>query len=147
MGSESGGPLGSAGEAAVLRTQRVHRSILSLLQDLGRADDLSTILGLLGDLCGVLPDHFADEEGADGLFEALRLARPEVHPRRKFLQEEHRKMIQALEALREQAAGGHWELARVKRELAALLRQVRRHERAESVLIADVYYLDEGGSG
>jgi hypothetical protein len=38
-------------------------------------------------------------------------------------------------------------LARTREDLFGFMEMVRRHERAETRLVADTYYLEEGGSG
>lgn len=135
------------GNDAIRLTHEAHRTIGVQIEELSSSPDLETTARRLASFAEVLAAHFADEEAPDGLFDVLRFKRPEVHPRLKFLEEEHRRMLQALEVLRGAAGGTGWPFSRMQREVASFLYQLRRHERAEGRLIADVYYLDEGGTG
>ena len=140
--------IASGGEQDAIRlTHEAHRTIGVQTEELASSPDLATTARRLASFVEVLAAHFADEEAPDGLFDVLRLKRPEVHPQLKFLEEEHRRMMQALEVLRGAAGDDDCSFSRMQREVATFLYQLRRHERAEGRLIADVYYLDEGGTG
>ena len=132
---------------AIRLTHEAHRTIGVQIEELASSPDMETTARRLASFAEVLEAHFADEEAPDGLFDVLRFKRPEMHRRLKFLQEDHRRMMQALEVLRAAAGDDGWSFSRMQREVASFLYQLRRHERAEGRLIADVYYLDEGGTG
>jgi hemerythrin len=131
---------------ASARIARAHEKIVGLLGELEAAGDSDRMLQVLEQLARLLPGHFADEEGVDGLFEELGTMRPAVDSRLKFFQQEHREMLEALEALRARVREQR-DPSRIGEETAAFVRKVRTHERAESHLILDTYFVDEGGSG
>jgi hypothetical protein len=127
--------------------ERSHRVILGFLDDLGEAKTPSQIHTVLDMLEQLLSEHFSDEEGPDGLFEELRDARPANDSRLKSLQREHREILQTLQALREQVRDVERCLRAINSDKADFLRLVRGHERAESSLVMDTYFVDDGGSG
>lgn len=144
-------------EPILVRIERDHRRIVNFyLKELAAAQEPSRILELLDPLPEMLSKHFADEEGPDGLYDGLRAIRPTLDPELKSLRGEHRKVLKTVKALRERlreiAAPQGVEqprerLASIREELSAFMEMVRRHERAETRLVADTYYLEEGGSG
>jgi Skp family chaperone for outer membrane proteins len=104
----------------------------------------------------MLSKHFADEEGPDGLYDGLRAIRPSLDSEIKSLRGEHRKVLEAVEALRQQlqeldqqerTEDRQERLDRIREEMSAFMELVRSHERTETRLVADTYYLEEGGSG
>lgn len=160
MGSErTGVQSGSAepDEPVSLRIERAHRRILEVFDRQPKeAGELAQTRALLDTLPRMLTEHFAEEEGLEGLFEAMRAARPAIDPQLKFLCREHREILEAIETLerrvRELEAGLEPErrellLARLRENVDALVGRIRRHEQAESRLVADVFYDEEGGSG
>lgn len=143
----SRGGKGSSKESAPASSlERAHEGILRLLKDL-QAAEASGMPPLLDALAALLPDHFADEEREDGLFEQLRSDRPAVDARVKALQREHKEILRALDALTEatrQLAEHH---GRLEEQKSAFLRRLRAHERIETRLVMDTYLVDEGGPG
>jgi hypothetical protein len=104
----------------------------------------------------MLSKHFADEEGPDGLYDGLRAIQPSLDQELKSLRGEHRRVLKTVKALRERlreiaypegAEQPRERLAAIREEMSAFMEMVRRHERAETRLVADTYYLEEGGSG
>jgi hypothetical protein len=135
------------GGPALTRVQRAHRKIVGLVSELEEAQDRARISPLLSELSSILPDHFADEEGVDGLFEQLRIQRPEIHSRLKSIQREHRSLLQGLQALQAKVDEEGLDPERIEEEKAAFVRRLRGHERTENLVVLDVYLEDEGGSG
>ena len=65
-------------------------------------------------------------------------------------------MLEAVEALRRQvrevdqmegAEAQQERLAGIREDMSSFMEMVRSHERTETRLVADTYYLEEGGSG
>jgi hypothetical protein len=83
-----------------------------------------------------------------------RIALPD--PELKSLRGEHRRVLKAVKALRQQlreidqlegAEEQKERLGRIREDMSAFMELVRCHERTETRLVADTYYLEEGGSG
>ncbi len=144
-------------EPLLARIERAHRQIVnSVLTELAAAQEPSRIRELLDPLPEMLSKHFADEEGPDGLYDGLRAIRPSLDSELKSLRGEHRRVLEAVEALRrqlreldqlERAEDQEERLGRIREDMSAFMEMVRRHERTETRLVADTYYLEEGGSG
>jgi hemerythrin len=144
-------------EPILARIERDHRQIVNFyLKELAAAQEPSRIRELLDPLPEMLSKHFADEEGPDGLYDGLRAIRPSLDSEIKSLRGEHRKVLEAVEALRQQlqeldqqerTEDRQERLDRIREEMSAFMELVRSHERTETRLVADTYYLEEGGSG
>jgi hypothetical protein len=144
-------------EPLLARIERAHRQIVnSVLAELAAAQEPSRIRELLDPLPEMLSKHFADEEGPDGLYDGLRAIRPSLDSELKSLRGEHRRVLEAVEALRrqlreldqlERAEDQEQHLGRIQEDMSAFMELVRSHERTETRLVADTYYLEEGGSG
>jgi len=144
-------------ETILARIERDHRQIVNFyLQELAAAQEPSRIRELLDPLPELLSKHFADEEGPDGLYDGLRAIRPSLDSELKSLRGEHRRVLEAVEALRQQlreidqlerTEDRQERLGRIREEMSAFMALVRSHERTETRLVADTYYLEEGGSG
>jgi hemerythrin len=144
-------------ESTLERVEREHREIVHFyLKELAAAQEPSRLRELLEPLPEMLSKHFADEEGPDGLYDGLRAIRPTLDSELKSLRGEHREVLKAVKALRQQV----WEIDQLERaeeqqerldqireEMSAFMEMVRRHEQTETRLVADTYYLEEGGSG
>jgi hypothetical protein len=156
-GSSSRDQPGGPDEPILARIERDHRHIVNFyLSELAAAREPSRIRELLDPLPEMLSKHFADEEGPEGLYDGLRAIRPSLDPELKSLRGEHRSVLKAAEELRREireidqlgrAENQAQRLARTREELSAFMEMVRRHERAETRLVADIYYREEGGSG
>ena len=144
-------------EPLLARIERDHRQIVHFyLKELAAAQEPSRIRELLDPLPELLSKHFADEEGPDGLYDGLRAIQPCLDSELKSLRGEHRRVLKAVKALRrqvqeidqlERAEDQKERLGRIGDELSAFMELVRCHERTETRLVADTYYLEEGGSG
>jgi hemerythrin len=134
-------------EDAWKRVQQEHRKIVALLTDLGEAKGPERILEVVNELGGILPGHFADEEGPRGFFEEIRMLRPDMDPRLRRLHQQHGEIVQALDAVVAQAAAKTKNPAGIERTTSALCEMLRAHERIENQLITDFYLTDEGGAG
>ena len=140
----------------VLQVEDSHRRIRSDLEVLEKRDDLAQIGDAVDDLPGLLKEHFREEEKTGGLFDEIQSLRPEVGPRLDLLRQEHRDILQALKSLQRQL-GEVEEMARrgelqglhddIRVGKATFLQLLHRHERTESSLVADTYYMEDGGSG
>jgi hemerythrin len=127
------------------RIERDHVRITRILADLEETPELERALELLRELAGFMPQHFAAEEGQDGLFDELLAIRPAVDSRLKLLCREHREIVEALEALEVLMLEAQKGLAQVGEAKADFVRKIREHERKESHTVMNVYLTDEGG--
>jgi hemerythrin len=129
----------------VTRVRRAHKGIAGLLDDLDGSRSPDRNAEILSELGELLPRHFADEEAPDGLFDHLRARRPRIHEQLEALREEHRSILEILQALRAAKASTRDEASRMENLKGAFLRKLRGHERNENLLVMDVYFQDEGG--
>ena len=144
-------------ESTLERVEREHRQIVNFyLKELAAAQEPSRLRELLDPLPEMLGKHFADEEGPDGLYDGLRAIQPTLDSELKSLRGEHREVLKAVKALRQQvreidqlerAEEQRERLGQIREEMSAFMEMVRRDERTETRLVADTYYLEEGGSG
>jgi len=140
----------------VSRIVDTHSRIRSDLDVLDKSEEMSEIRAVVDDLPGLLKEHFQDEEKPGGLFDELQSLRPVFDAQLKFLREEHREILQALEGLHRQLGAADDEVQAGVREqrhdhivtsAAAFVELIRHHERIESRLVAATYYSEDGGSG
>lgn len=118
------------------------RETLGMIEASGEA---ARLVPLLEDLRAELETHFAEEEGAGGLAEAVGASAPRHMRHLEALLAEHRQLLAALDALlaRGQAllTGPVREFVR---ETRALSRRLRRHEAQETELLSDAVHADIG---
>jgi hypothetical protein len=133
------------------RIEDDHRELRSRLDALTNKADRAGVLSSLHELPKMLGEHFADEEVAGGLYEELARRNPGLEKKLDALRQEHRELLQELEALGGElpSAGGADSAIDedLQRSIDRCADRLRRHEHAESEMIADVYYSDEGGRG
>ncbi|MEE9281042.1 MAG: hemerythrin domain-containing protein [Myxococcota bacterium] len=129
------------------RAEWTHRELYKLLQELEEARQTSAITELLDDLARLLRRHFAEEEGAGGLFAELEAARPANGSRLRSLRSEHRKIWQSLEERLKRVREPERTLRWIRRDVSTLVARIRGHEDREIALVMDTYLIDEGGSG
>ena len=133
------------------RIEDDHRVLRSRLEALTNAEDRRGILSRLQELPKMLAEHFADEEEAGGLFDDLARRCPPICEELELLRAEHRAILEELEALSRELqsapepSGAIGETTTLG--VSRCVERLRRHERAEAKMIADVYYTDEGGRG
>jgi hypothetical protein len=142
--------------ATFSRIEAAHQRIRNDLAVLGKSDDLGEIRAVVDNLSDLLKEHFQDEVKRGGLFEELESLRPGLSPQLKSLSEEHREIMQALDGLQQELRGvdpltevdeleerhDHIRVA-----VAVFLQLIHQHERIESRLVADTYYIEDGGFG
>ena len=136
------------------RIEEDHRTLRSRLDALAAATTRTALLEGLLALPELLHEHFVREEEFDGLFDDLRTRRPSMAPRLDALSDEHRVILEELDALSKQLKGRMDAERAVEqisepmmKDVAHWLERMRRHEHEESRMISDVYYTDEGGHG
>jgi hemerythrin-like domain-containing protein len=140
----------------VSRIVETHRRIRSDLAVLEKSDKASEIRSVVEDLPGLLKEHFEDEEKPGGLFDELATLHPVCDSQLESLRREHREILEALEGLQRQFQ----EADRVSQvgeleqrydhifgSASAFIELIRHHERIESLLVANTYYTEDGGSG
>jgi len=139
----------------VLRVEDTHQQIRSDLQVLEKSDDLGQIGTVVAELPGLLKEHFRDEEKPGGLFDEIESLRPALASQLVRQREEHREIMRALEELQRQLGSldelGPGERQQLHDDIrvskATFLQLIHLHERAESRMVADTYYTEDGGSG
>jgi hypothetical protein len=140
----------------VSRVVDTHRRIRSDLEVLDTSEDLAEIRAVVGELPGLLKEHFHDEERPGGLFDELLSLRPVFDSKLKYLRGEHREIIQALDGLQREIAAmddvhrigdDEQRLDHIRMSAASFLKLIHHHERIESRLVADTFYSENGGSG
>jgi hypothetical protein len=125
-----------------------HAALRRALDLLEGTRDLERLLPQLASLRRLLVEHFAGEEAADGLHAAVGEAAPSLFPALDHLFEEHRHLIEDLDALIDRAtrlAAGP--LAEVLAAVAGLAGRLRHHEERENSLLGDSLYTELGGRG
>jgi hypothetical protein len=128
-----------------------HRQLRGRLETLTDGADRAGILSNLQELPKKLAAHFGDEETVGGLYDDLAQRSPGVIDKLDALRAEHRSILDEFEEVsravqNDPAAGGSLSEATMG-SVARCVGRLRQHERAESTMIADVYYEDEGGRG
>ncbi len=142
---------GTGDEHAAERIEDDHRELRSRLEALTNTADRAGALSSLQELPKLLGEHFADEEVAGGLYDDLARRSPGLADKLDTLRREHREILEDLETLSrdlQHPAGPQAQLSEdARRRVNRCADRLRRHEHAESGMIADVYYADEGGRG
>jgi len=127
------------------RIAREHRQLSELLDCIEGISAPDRLEIELEGLRALLEAHFAGEEDADGLHEAVGRSTPHLLPAVQHLFDEHREFLADLEALTgracELAAGPVAELCAGVCGLAARL---RAHEARENDLFGESVYADVG---
>lgn len=140
----------------VSRIVDTHRRIRSDLEVLDKSEEVDEIRFVVDDLPELLKEHFHDEEKPGGLFDELESLRPAFDSQLKFLRQEHREIMQAIEDLQRQfreadevTQAGELEQRHdhIRVSATAFLQLIRHHERIESRLVGNTYYTEDGGSG
>jgi hypothetical protein len=128
------------------RIRAEHGAIVALVTELGETRDLARMAGVVDKLLEILPGHFAREERSDGLFEELQLAQPAVGSQIEALSQDHRRIEEAVAAMRDELRSVTQALDHVEETKVALAEMLATHERAENLLILEIFLTDEGGS-
>lgn len=122
-----------------------HRSLRETLGRVAATSELTHLVRLLEDLRAQLEPHFAEEEGEDGLAEAVGSAAPQHLRQLDRLMAEHRVLLAALDgliaqgrALLSEAVGDY------VGEVRALSRRLREHEAQETALLSEALHADIG---
>ena len=122
-----------------------HRVLRETLGRIAATNELTLLVRLLDDLRAQLEPHFAEEEAADGLAEAVGAAAPQHLRHLERLMAEHRVLLATLEGL---IARGRSLLSDVVgeyvREVRALGQRLRDHEAQETALLSDAVHADIG---
>jgi len=128
-----------------------HLELRGRLDALADAASHAGILAGMKDLPRMLAKHFAQEELEGGLYDDLALRAPALCPQLDALRAEHRAMLEEFEALsreiHSQVGAEGTASEETRHAVARCADRLRAHEHAESSMIADVYYTDEGGRG
>jgi len=133
-----------------------HARIRRGLEALEEARDVDEIRAIVCDLPALLEEHFEAEERPGGLFEELGSLRPTIDSQLRFLRQEHREILRALDGLRQRlreadATTHVGELEQrhehIRVSAACFMQLIRHHERIETQLVSDTYYTEDGGSG
>ncbi len=122
-----------------------HRSLRETLGLIAATGELTRMVPLLEDLRAQLEAHFAEEEGEDGLADAVGASAPRHLRQLEHLMAEHRVLLGTLDAL---IARGRAMLNQPVRayvgEVRALGQRLREHESQETALLSDAVHADIG---
>ncbi|PIE16345.1 MAG: hypothetical protein CSA66_07430 [Proteobacteria bacterium] len=135
------------GETGTQAAESEHKVIRKMLGDLGGATEFGSIRDIVATLGRMLPEHFASEEGPDGLYDDLRLMQPGLTPKIDALAKDHHGLsseIAELQAVCQQIEQLQGRLCALK---DGFIKHLAEHEAVESGLVADAYYIDLGGAG
>lgn len=120
-----------------------HRAIAKLASRLGGEADAGRMLALLDELEPVLERHFRQEEGPDGLFDAIATSTPERGLVLQELRKEHRDLLLRSQRLRALAAATS--PRKHLRQLGATLHErLRKHEAHETEVYLDSIWNETG---
>ena len=123
-----------------------HRRLSAQLDLIEQTADPARLPADLERLRVLLAEHFAGEEAADGLHEALGGATPHLLPAVQHLFDEHREFLADLHSLTSRArwlAAGP--LAELRAGVAGLAARLRDHEAREDDLFGESVYTDIAG--
>jgi hypothetical protein len=148
-GERASGPLGTPESGVAEALARAHRA---LLEDLRRLEDAARpaagegLVGLRARLGGTrahLAEHFRFEE-EDGYLDAVREWEPRLERAVEHLAEEHRCLMQTLDALIEAAGGGTLPGDKLREGVRQWVKEVRKHEARENDLVQGAFTQDIG---
>lgn len=128
------------------RIAEQHHELRQALALIEATEELTRLVPLLQALRGDLAAHFADEEGEDGLAQAVAPTAPHHLRRLEALLAEHRQLLASLDALIERG-GALWQgpVQHLVGDAREFTRRLARHEAAETALLTDAVYADIGG--
>jgi hypothetical protein len=106
-------------------------------------DGLETLRARLETTRAHLVEHFRFEE-EDGYMDAVRKLEPRLARAVDQLAEEHRQLLDSLDALRTEIATLPGANEAVATKVAAWVQKVRKHEARENHLVQDAFGLDIG---
>lgn len=128
------------------RIDEEHRRLGELLRALERTTDLAQLTPRLAELREMLVEHFASEEGPQGMHDIVAEGAAHRLPNVQHLFEEHRSILVLLDRLSNEAdACFEGPVRRVLAGVAELAGTLRRHETDEEALFSEAFYSDLGG--
>lgn len=128
------------------RIEEEHRRLNQLMRAVCETTDLVTLAPLLGELEALLVEHFASEEGPQGMHEIVSGGAAHRLPDLQRLFTEHRAILLRLGELRGEVTGLlAGPVRRVHEEVVSLAELLRQHEAVEDDLFGEAFYLDIGG--
>lgn len=128
------------------RIDEEHQRLRELLGGLAGETDLERVGRLLGELRELLVEHFATEEGPEGLHQIVEEGAAHRLPNVQHLFEEHREILTRVDGLiRDVRVCLAGPVRRVVDEVAAISDTLRRHEHDEEELFTEAFYSDIGG--
>jgi hypothetical protein len=132
-------------QAARQRIHDEHRQLKALLETVSSARDLTTLVPLLVELRPLLGSHFAHEEAADGLREAVTGPHPRLDERVDAILAEHRTFLDDLGDILERSREvQNVTIPNLLLDVADLTRRLHDHEIRETELLTDAMYTDLG---
>jgi hypothetical protein len=121
-----------------------HARIQELLEGLSEAAGPAILGRTLEALRPLLVSHFAEEERPGGFYDDIERARPHLASRIRGLREQHRTSLEALDGLSRAVTTAPRPFEPHASARDALIRQLARHEGAESRLISEAWWRDLG---
>lgn len=132
---------GGGGKRAAVSKQRIIRR---LLHELEGQRDLSRVRGLVETLCKVVPDHLKGKEGPGGLYEELRTVNPNLSGTLDRLAADNALLRAELDDLCRAIHQVEEQMQVMWRARHTFVRHLYAHDKVESGVVLDAYYLDLG---
>lgn len=121
-----------------------HRALDKALEVLAGTDDPGELLPRLAKLRGLLEQHYAGEEAADGLPRLIGSNAPHLVASLQRIFDEHRQFLFDLEQLSAEARACVDRNAELHRGIAGFVDRLHDHERRETSLVSDAVNTDLG---
>ena len=141
-----GRKVAASSRRGALHIAEQHHELRQALAVIDATEDLAHLVPLLRALRGELAAHFADEEGEDGLAQAVGPTAPHHLRRLDSLFAEHAQLLASLDDLIQRGdAVVNGAVRQVVADARDLTRRLARHEAAETALLTDAVFADIGG--
>lgn len=128
------------------RIEEEHRKLNELMRQIRHTTEIGRLQVQMAALETLLVEHFAGEEGPQGMHEVVGEGASHRLPNLQHLFEEHREMLAAVAKIRADVdACLNGPVRAVLAEVAALDATLQRHEAEEDNLFSEAFYLDIGG--
>ncbi|MEE8526233.1 MAG: hemerythrin domain-containing protein [Thermoanaerobaculia bacterium] len=124
-----------------------HRALVEALEALEGTHDPGELRLRLAALRGLLEQHYAGEEAADGLPGVIDANAPHLVASMQRIFDEHRQFLLDLEQLGAEARACVDRNAGLHRGITGLVDRLRDHERRETSLVSDAVNTDIGQAG
>ena len=127
------------------RIAQQHQELRDTLKQVAETTSLERLVSLLEKLREQLREHFADEEGEEGLAQAIGDSAPRHLRALEVLFDEHREFLELVGGMIERCqALLTGPKAEILRDVHTLTKRLHQHEARETDLLTDSVYTDVG---